>query len=89
MKGSATAQADVTAAAPAEASIEWIRDFEQRFQDARNSHQADRVLVLMTEDIEYRDALAEDDARSRGRLRVPRRGLEGVPRPDLLMIEGP
>ena len=57
MKGSATAQADVTAAAPTEASIEWIRDFEQRFQDARNSHQADRVLVLMTEDIEYRDAL--------------------------------
>lgn len=55
MKGSTTAQADVTAAAPAEASIEWIRDFEQRFQDAWNSHQADRVLVLMTEDIEYRD----------------------------------
>jgi ketosteroid isomerase-like protein len=44
-------------AAPAEASIEWISDFEQRFQDARNSHQADRVLMLMTEDIEYRDAL--------------------------------
>ena len=55
MKGSATAQAEVTAAASAEASIEWIRDFEQRFQDAWNSHQADRVLVLMTEDIEYRD----------------------------------
>jgi ketosteroid isomerase-like protein len=57
VKGSTTTQADVTAAAPAEASIEWIRDFEQRFQHAWNSHQADRVLVLMTEDIEYRDAL--------------------------------
>jgi hypothetical protein len=51
---SAMPQAD-PAAAPAEASIEWIRDFEQRFQDAWNSHQSDRVLVLMNEDIEYRD----------------------------------
>jgi hypothetical protein len=43
------------AAAPAEVSVEWIRHFEQRFQDAWNSHQVDRVLVLMSEDIEYRD----------------------------------
>lgn len=40
---------------PAETSIEWIRDFEERFLEAWNSHQADRVLALMTEDIEYRD----------------------------------
>jgi len=48
-------QAEVPAEAPAEASNEWIRDFEQRFEDAWNPHQADRVLVLMTEDIDYRD----------------------------------
>jgi hypothetical protein len=48
------AQADVPAAAPAGASVEWIRHFEQRFQDW-NPHQVDRVLVLMSEDIEYSD----------------------------------
>ena len=69
MKGSATAQAEVTAAAPAEASIEWIRDFEQRFQDAWNSHQADRVLVLMTEDIEYRDDAWPKTVRARPEVR--------------------
>ena len=36
-------------------SVEWIGDFEQRFQDAWSSDQADHPLVLMSEDIEYRD----------------------------------
>jgi steroid delta-isomerase-like uncharacterized protein len=45
----------VSTDAQVEASIEWIRDFEGRFVRAWNSHQADRVLALMTEDIEYRD----------------------------------
>ena len=36
-------------------SIEWIRDFAQRWLQAWNSHEVDRVLALMTEDIEYRD----------------------------------
>jgi steroid delta-isomerase-like uncharacterized protein len=36
-------------------SIEWIREFVQRWLEAWNSHEADRVLALMTEDIEYRD----------------------------------
>jgi steroid delta-isomerase-like uncharacterized protein len=48
-------QAEVLAAAPAEASIEWIRDFWSRWEDAWHSHQPDQVLALMTEDIEYRD----------------------------------
>jgi steroid delta-isomerase-like uncharacterized protein len=48
-------ETEVPAAAPAEASIEWIRDFEERFLAAWNSHEADRVLALMTEDVEYRD----------------------------------
>jgi len=65
-------------------SVEWIGDFEQRFQDAWSSDQADHPLVLMSEDIEYRDdALAEDDARSRRRPRGSRRGLESVPGHDL------
>jgi steroid delta-isomerase-like uncharacterized protein len=36
-------------------SIEWIRDFLLRWQDAWNSHEVERVLALMTEDVEYRD----------------------------------
>jgi steroid delta-isomerase-like uncharacterized protein len=48
-------QTEVPAAAPAEASIEWIHDFEERFLAAWNSHEPDRVLALMTEDVEYRD----------------------------------
>jgi steroid delta-isomerase-like uncharacterized protein len=36
-------------------SIEWIRNFTQRWLEAWNSHEADRLLALMTEDIEYRD----------------------------------
>jgi steroid delta-isomerase-like uncharacterized protein len=41
---------------PAETTIEWIRDdFMPRWEDAWNSHEVDRVLALMSEDIEYRD----------------------------------
>src|SRR5436190_17446693 len=36
-------------------SIEWIRDFLLQWQDAWNSHEVERVLALMTEDVEYRD----------------------------------
>jgi len=36
-------------------SIECIRDFLLRWQDAWNSHEIDRVLALMTEDVEVRD----------------------------------
>ena len=83
MKRSATAQAEVTAAAPAEASIEWIRDFEQRFQDAWNSHQADRVLALMTEDIEYRDDAWPKTMRGHADVREFLDAVwKGVPRPD-------
>ena len=36
-------------------SIEWIHDFARRFIDAWNSHEVDRLLALMSEDIDYRD----------------------------------
>ncbi len=36
-------------------SIEWTRDFATRWLDAWNSHEVDRLLALMSEDIEYRD----------------------------------
>ena len=36
-------------------SIEWIRSFTPRWLDAWNSHEVERLLALMTEDIEYRD----------------------------------
>jgi steroid delta-isomerase-like uncharacterized protein len=35
--------------------IEWIREFVPRWLAAWNSHQADRVLELLTEDVEVRD----------------------------------
>ena len=46
---------DVGTAPGAAVSIEWIRDFAQRWVDAWNSHQVDRVLELMTDDVEYHD----------------------------------
>ena len=36
-------------------SIEWFREFATRWLDAWNSHEVDRLLALMSEDIEYRD----------------------------------
>ena len=36
-------------------SIDWIRDFTPQWLEAWNSHEVDRLLALMTEDIEYRD----------------------------------
>jgi steroid delta-isomerase-like uncharacterized protein len=45
---------DQTAAADAP-SIEWIREFVPRWLDAWNSHQVDRVLGFLTEDVEVRD----------------------------------
>jgi hypothetical protein len=36
-------------------SIEWIRDFATQWIDAGNSHEVNRLLALMSEDIEYRD----------------------------------
>lgn len=44
---------DAVSAAPT--SIEWIREFVPRWLEAWNSHEADRLLVLMTDDIHYRD----------------------------------
>lgn len=36
-------------------SIDWIREFVGRWLNAWNSHQADRVLALLTEDAQVRD----------------------------------
>ena len=36
-------------------SIDWVREFTLRWLEAWNSHEQDRLLALMTEDIEYRD----------------------------------
>jgi ketosteroid isomerase-like protein len=44
-----------TAASEATSSIEWVREFVERWREAWNSHDADRLLALMTEDVEYRD----------------------------------
>jgi steroid delta-isomerase-like uncharacterized protein len=49
------ARAVTSAETHAAPSIEWIREFTQRWLEAWNSHEPDRLLALMTEDIEYRD----------------------------------
>jgi steroid delta-isomerase-like uncharacterized protein len=36
-------------------SIEWIGEFARRWLDAWNSHRVDRILELVTEDVEVRD----------------------------------
>jgi steroid delta-isomerase-like uncharacterized protein len=46
---------EAKSAAPDETHIDWIRNFETRLLDAWNSHEAGRVLAMMTDDIEYRD----------------------------------
>ena len=36
-------------------SVDWIGDFVERWLDAWNSHDPDRVLAFLTEDVEVRD----------------------------------
>jgi steroid delta-isomerase-like uncharacterized protein len=43
------------AAAADAPSIEWTREFVGRWLDAWNSHHAEQVLALLTEDVEIRD----------------------------------
>ena len=47
-----------TAAAPTAAELDqgWLGEFMARWGDAWNSHQPDRLLALMTEDIVYDDS---------------------------------
>jgi steroid delta-isomerase-like uncharacterized protein len=47
--GSESAVADQTP------SADWIRDFIGRWLDAWNSHEPDRVLTFLTEDVDIRD----------------------------------
>jgi steroid delta-isomerase-like uncharacterized protein len=49
------AGAGASTEADAPPSIDWIREFTQRWLEAWNSHEPDRLLALMTDDIEYRD----------------------------------
>jgi hypothetical protein len=60
-------------------SIEWIRDFATQWIDACNSHEVDRLLALMSEDIEYRD-----DAWPK-----PMRGHADVPDSTFELLGGP
>lgn len=46
---------ELTRSAEEAPSIEWIRAFVERWLQAWNSHQPDRVLSLLTDDVEVRD----------------------------------
>lgn len=71
-------------------SVEWIREFVARWLDAWNSHRADRVLALLTEDVEARD---DSWPRTMRGLRDVREFLEALWRaiPDMRfeLLEGP
>jgi steroid delta-isomerase-like uncharacterized protein len=48
-------ETDDNSVAQDDTHIDWIRNFETRLLDAWNSHETDRVLAMMTDDIEYRN----------------------------------
>ena len=57
-----------TAAAPP-VSLEWAEEFAEKWLAAWNSHQPERLLELMTEDIVYDDSAWAETMRGHGDVR--------------------
>jgi steroid delta-isomerase-like uncharacterized protein len=57
-----------TAAAPP-VSLEWVEEFAEKWLGAWNSHQPERLLELMTEDIVYDDSAWAETMRGHGEVR--------------------
>ena len=71
-------------------SIEWIRAFVPRWLDAWNSHQADRVLELLTDDVEARDDSWPKAMHGHGDVREFLEALwRAVPDMTFELLEGP
>jgi steroid delta-isomerase-like uncharacterized protein len=71
-------------------SIDWIREFVARWLDAWNSHEADRVLAFLTEDVEVRDDSWPRAMRGLGDVREFLEALwRAIPDMRFELLEGP
>jgi steroid delta-isomerase-like uncharacterized protein len=74
----------------AEIDLDFLTDFAERWEAAWNSHQPDRVLELMTEDIVYDDSAWPRTMRGHGDVREFLEALwRGMPDLRFEMVEGP
>ena len=70
--------------------IDFLAGFTERWEGAWNSHQPDRVLELMTEDIVYDDSAWPRTMRGHGDVREFLESLwRGMPDLEFEMVEGP
>lgn len=70
--------------------IEWIREFVPRWLAAWNSHQADRVLEFLTDDVEIRDDSWPETMHGHGDVREFLEALwRAVPDMTFDLLEGP
>jgi steroid delta-isomerase-like uncharacterized protein len=77
---------------PAEAapSIDWIRDFVRRWLEAWNSHDAERVLGFLTDDVEIRDDSWPKTMHGHGDVREFLDALwQAIPDMTFELLEGP
>lgn len=71
-------------------SIEWTRELVANWLDAWNSHQADRVLGLLTDDVEARDDSWPKAMHGRGEVREFLEALwRAVPDMSFELLAGP
>lgn len=82
--------AETSAPSNAGIDMDFLAGFIQRWEAAWNSHQADRVLELMTEDIVYDDSAWPSTMRGHGEVREFLASVwRGMPDLAFEMVEGP
>jgi steroid delta-isomerase-like uncharacterized protein len=82
--------AETSAPPTAGVDIDFLAGFMERWEAAWNSHQADRVLELMTEDVVYDDSAWPSTMRGHAEVREFLQSLwRGVPDLAFEMVEGP
>lgn len=75
---------------PGPPSLEWIREFVPGWLEAWNSHEADRVLACLTEDVEVRDDSWPKTMRGHSDVREFLEALwRAVPDMAFELLEGP
>jgi steroid delta-isomerase-like uncharacterized protein len=82
--------AETSAPPTAGVDTDFLAGFMERWEAAWNSHQADRVLELMTEDVVYDDSAWPSTMRGHAEVREFLQSLwRGVPDLAFEMVEGP
>jgi steroid delta-isomerase-like uncharacterized protein len=70
--------------------LDFLAGFAERWEGAWNSHQPERVLELMTEDVVYDDSAWPDTMRGHGDVReFLEAAWRGMPDLEFRMVEGP